>query len=297
MELIQLEAFLAVVREGSFTKAAERLNLTQPSLSARIRQLEISVKGELFIRDSRPTRLSALGEIFLPYIERSLTILSAGQEALRTAQLGLAGRVLVGCTFSVSTSLMPQVIRVFNQRFPQAELFIDSGHSNFVVNQLLDGLVNLGFAAAFPNLLLQTQLLLRLHDEMIVAVAPGHPLAGTRNVPLDLVWQYRPILIHWGEAFDAHVESLRQLSMNPRPVLRIPLAVALPMTRRIDTVTFMPRRLAAAAELAEVHVPGLSFPWDVALITRPGRVLTITEQALVTIVSEVWEESKPAPLT
>ena len=72
MEIGQLEAFLAVVREGSFTRAADSLNLTQPSLSARIHHLEQSLEGKLFQRDKRPVQLTPLGEIFLDYARLSL---------------------------------------------------------------------------------------------------------------------------------------------------------------------------------------------------------------------------------
>src|SRR5688572_32193898 len=86
MELGQLEAFIAVAREGSFTRAAERLNLAQPSLSARIHHLEQSLGGALFDREERPVRLTSLGEIFLPYAERAVGVLDAGREAVQTAR-------------------------------------------------------------------------------------------------------------------------------------------------------------------------------------------------------------------
>ena len=122
MEISQIEAFLAVVREGSFTKAAERLNLRQPSLSARIQQLEQSLGGELFQRSKRPVQLTPIGEVFVDYAERALGILDAGYEAVRSAQLGMNGRVTLCCPFSLATYLMPEVVNRFSQAYPQAEL-------------------------------------------------------------------------------------------------------------------------------------------------------------------------------
>ncbi len=288
MELDQLQAFLAVVREGSFTAAADSLMLTQPSLSARVHQLEQRLGGQLFQRERRPVRLTLMGETFLPYVERAINILEAGQEALQLARQGVVGRVLVGATFSLSTYLLPQVVMSFNWRYPLADLHIEAGHTDFVLTQLKDGVFNLGLAAAFPNLVGQTQVLLRLHDEMVIAVSPEHPLANQHGVPLSTIWQHRLILIHWGKAFDAHVESLRQMVPDPGPVVRVPLAAAMPMTRQQDTICLMPRRLAAVSGLAEVYTPELVYGWDSVLMTRQGRTLTLLEEAFVEIVDGVW---------
>jgi DNA-binding transcriptional LysR family regulator len=288
MEIGQLEAFLAVAREGSFTQAANRLNLTQPSLSARIHQLEQNLGGDLFQRDRRPIQLTLLGETFLGYAERAIGILDAGREAVRAAQQGNAGRVTVCCPFSLATSLMPEVVNGFSQTYPQAELYIEAGHSYYAVTQLMDGLVNLALAAAFPRFLTQSQTLLRLHDEMTVAVTPAHPLAGVKNIPITQLWQYKLLVINWGPAFDAYIESVRQMSGATGPTIRVPLAAALPMAQQPNTVTFVPRRLTAVSRLVELDVPEFSYNWDVVLITRPGRTLTPLEQAFVEIVSAVW---------
>lgn len=295
MEIGQIEAFLAVVREGSFTNAANRLNLTQPSLSARIQHLEQSLGGELFHRDKRPVQLTQLGELFVGYAERAVGVLEAGYEAVRSARLGMAGRVTVCCPFSLATYLLPNVVNQFGKTHPQAELSIETGHSDFAISQLLDGLVNLAFAAAFPRFLGQTQTLLRLHDEMIAAVTPSHPLVEQTAVSLEQLWRYRTIIVHWGSAFDAYIASLRQMSDSNNTTVRVPLAAALPMAHQPRTVTFMPRRLATASGLASLNVPNFQFDWDAVLVTRPGRTLPTLEQSFVDIVWQIWKKEKPQP--
>ena len=291
MEIGQLQAFLAVVREGSFTHAANRLNLTQPSLSARIQQLEQSLNGELFMRDKRPVQLTPIGEVFIDYAERSLGILEAGREAVRTASLGEAGRVTVACPFSLATYLMPEVVSQFGQLHAQAELYLENGHSDFVVNQLLDGIVNLALAAAFPRYLAQAKVLLRLHDEMVVVVAPSNPLVGETAVSIKQLWQFQPLIIRWGVAFDAYISSLRQMSGARGPTLHVPLAAALPMAQQPNTVTFLPSRLAAVSELTVLDVPDFKFDWDALALTRAGRTLTALETSFVEIVDAVWHHS------
>lgn len=293
MEIGQIEALLAVVREGNFTRAASRLNLTQPSLSARIHRLEQSLGGSLFQRDKRPVQLTALGKVFVDYADRAMGILYAGQQAVRTTQLGAADRVTVCCPFSLATYLMPQVVSRFSHDYPQTELYVETGHSDFAVGQLLDGLVNLAFAAAFPRFLAQTQMIVRFHDEMVVAVTPEHPLASSSHISMTELRQFQLLIIHWGSAFDAYIESLRQVDEPSGPTIRVPLASALPMARQPNSVTFLPRRLTAVTGLVELDVPEFQFDWDVSLMTRPGRTLTFMEQAFVDIASTVWHSNRP----
>ena len=288
MEFRQLLAFVTVAREGSFTQAAEHLNLRQPSLSARIRRLEESLGGQLIDRRNRPISLTPLGEEFLTYAERALAILEAARELARDQHIVAAEQVRLGCPFSVATYLMPEVVDRFSKAFPKAELFIDTGNSDYVVSQLNDGLINLALAAAFPKLLAQAQLLLSLHDEMVVAVSPAHQLAGLSDVEIAQILRYRVLLIHWGPSFHAYIENLRQLNPESGPLIRLPLAGALPMAQQADTATFMPRRLVAPSGLVEVMVRDFAFSWDVALLTRPGRSLTFLEQEFLNIVTTVW---------
>lgn len=294
MEFGQIEAFLAVVSEGSFTRAAALLNLTQPSLSTRIHQLEQSLGGELFQRDKRPVQLTDLGNVFFNYAERAIDILEAGREAVRATQMGMVGRVNVCSPFSLANSLLPEVVNRFGQMCPQAELSLETGHSDFCISQLSDGLANLAFAAAFPRFASKTQTLLELHDKMVVAVNAQHELLAETAVSISQLWQYQVLIIHWGNAFDGYIESLREADQAQGAVVRVPLAAALPMARQPHTVTFLPRRLAAVSGLVELNVPGFSFDWDVILATRPGYTPTPIEQRFIEIVNTVWQESSPA---
>lgn len=292
MEIKQLEGLVAIAREGNFTRAAERLNLSQPSLSARIQQLEQSLGGiELVNRRARPVALTPVGEALLVQAERALGILEAARKTVEVASEGTAGRLVVTTPFSIATYLLPDVVDYFSKAYPQVELHIEAGNSEFAVNRLLDGIADLAFAAAFPQYLRQTKTLHRFHDEMGLAVSKGHPLTAVPRVPIENIWNYRLLLIHWGQAFESYVTSLRQMHPDPGPVISVPLAAALPMIEASDTVAFMPKRLITAAGLVEVAVSDFSFDWDVVLATRPGRILTALETEFVNITVGKWERS------
>ena len=293
MEIGQIEAFLAIVNEGNFTRAAAHLNVTQPTLSARIQQLEQSLGDELFQRDMRPVQLTSSGRVFVDYAARALSILAAGKEAVQDTKSGNNGRITICSPYSLATYLMPEVVDRFSAAYPEAELFMEAGHSDFAVSQLVDGLVNFALAAAFPRYSAYSHTLLRLHDEMVVAATPEHPLAQAKDISLAALWQYQKLVIHWGDAFDAYLETLQQMTNKSGPIIRVPLAAALPMARRPNSITFLPRRLTAVSNLIELHVPAFQFDWDAVLLTRPNRTLTTLEQTFVDTVSDVWYSNQP----
>lgn len=293
MELRQLEAFIAVVQEGSFTGAAARLGLAQPSLSARIQGLESVLGVQLLQRDKRPVQLTRSGIVFLDYASRALALLEAGQSSLQALQQGLAGRVMIGAPFSICTYLLPDVVRDFHETYPEIELSVEAGTSEVLIDRLNDGVINLAFAAAFPFLVRRTRTILRLHDEMVAAAPAGHPLVGPEPIPLELLFQGPTLHIHWGQAFAAYLESMRTSGKIATPPTEVPLATALPMSQRADTITFMPRRLCEATGLSELNVPAFNFDWDVTLATRQGRTLLPEEEHFAAIVDNVWQNSQP----
>lgn len=287
MEFRQLEAFVAVVREGSFTQAAARLNLTQPSLSARIHQLEQQMGTSLFDRNTRPIELSSAGETFFPYAERVLGVLEAGQNAVQVTNTGMGGRISVGAPNSIATFLMPDVVTRFSTIYPQAELSIESGHSALLVQQMRDGVLDIVFTAIFPHLIRQNQILLRIRDRIVVACEPTHPLVDRDEVSIHELWEHRIVLPRWGTAFEGFISGYREMSPNPHPMVRVPLTVGLPMMSLPDAITFVPKRVADAADLIEIKVPELDYPWDVVLVTRPGRALTPLGQGFVDLVEDI----------
>jgi DNA-binding transcriptional LysR family regulator len=128
---------------------------------------------------------------------------------------------------------------------------------------------------------------------MVVAGRPAHELAGVNGIPIDKLWDYQLLVIHWGPAFDTYLASLQQVSQVKRPLVRVPLAAALPMAQQPRTITFLPRRLALVSGLVELDVPDFQFDWDVVLMTRTGRDLTELERAFLELVTAEWQTSQP----
>jgi len=143
----QLLAFQRIAREGSFSRAAFSLDIGQPAVSSRIRALEQALGGPLFTRGRR-VALTALGETFLPYVERALAVLDEGMEKGRLAGTGKRGRVTVAALGSLAGGLVGPALAELLRSHSDVEWMIRSGNHESVLQALWDGLVELGHAVA-----------------------------------------------------------------------------------------------------------------------------------------------------
>ncbi|MGW4028669.1 LysR family transcriptional regulator [Streptomyces sp. NPDC004838] len=143
MQLQQLLYFVAVAETRHFTHAAERVHVSQPSLSQQIRALESELGAELFSRARGNIGLTEAGEALLPLARRILADAdTARHEVQELAQLR-RGRVRLGATPSLCTGLLPGVLRAFHDRHPGIRLLIEEGGSHDLVRQLARGALDL----------------------------------------------------------------------------------------------------------------------------------------------------------
>ncbi len=182
LDLPQVEAFVAVATYGSFAKAAASLFLTQPSISARVQGLERELGQRLFERTGRGVRLTRAGGVFLPIAERLLKTVTEGRQALEAAQSSEGGLVTIAAALSVSTYLLPEIVKGFRDEHPAARVSIRSGHSRDVLRLVLDEEAEIGLARGLTHPAVHT---VRLgNDEIILVAPPSHPFARRQQVHL-----------------------------------------------------------------------------------------------------------------
>jgi len=182
LDLPQIEAFVAVATYGSFAKAAGSLFLTQPSVSARVQGLERELGQRLFERTGRGVRLTRAGGVFLPIAERLLKTVVEGQQALEAAQSSEGGLLTIAAALSISTYLLPEIVKGFRDEHPAARVSIRSGHSRDVLRMVLDEETEIGLARGLTHPAVHT---MRLgSDEIILVAAPTHPYARRKQIPL-----------------------------------------------------------------------------------------------------------------
>ncbi|MEW2544324.1 LysR substrate-binding domain-containing protein [Streptomyces sp. NPDC047002] len=175
MQFHQLHYFVAVAETRHFTRAAERVHVSQPSLSQQIRALENELGAELFSRARGNVALTEAGESLLPLARRILADAeTARHEVQELAQLR-RGRVRLGATPSVCTGLLPDVLRAFHDLHPGIELRIEESGSRDLVRELARGAVDLALVVLplpTPSPALTTVELLQ-EDLVVVSSAAG----------------------------------------------------------------------------------------------------------------------------
>jgi DNA-binding transcriptional LysR family regulator len=183
MQLHQMKYFLAVADEGSFTRAAERLTIAQPSLSAQIARLERELGGRLFERLPRGVALTPAGRAFAA--EARQTVLAAGR-ARRAAQSALnatGGEIEVATVLSIAVGLLPATISVWHRARPGVSLGLhEYRHRDALEQAVASGVGDLGIGPTPVN---WKGPLVDLGEEEFVVVLPqGDVAASARSVPL-----------------------------------------------------------------------------------------------------------------
>src|SRR5581483_234906 len=185
MELSQLRYFLAVARHLSFTRAAEALPLSQPSLTNAIHKLERELGVELFIRTTRRVRLTPAGEDFVQAAQQILNLVETAQMEMHEFSGLKRGRVLLGTIPTVGAFSLPPLLAEFRQRFPGIELAIQEEGSDVLLQLLLEEAIDLAIITAgeeHPTGALERRCL--VVDEMVALLPEGHPLAERPSVSL-----------------------------------------------------------------------------------------------------------------
>lgn len=183
MELRHLRYFVMLADELHFGRAAGRLHIAQPALSAQIRQLEDEIQVRLFHRTKRHVELTEAGAAFLPEARRILTDTERAVYAARRASRGEIGRLSVGFMPWVDFTSLPQTVRVFGVRHPDVDLELHSLPTSEQVPALLDGRIDVSFLRPpVEDAALLTETIL---SEPILAIfSKGHRLEAYRRVPL-----------------------------------------------------------------------------------------------------------------
>jgi DNA-binding transcriptional LysR family regulator len=199
-----MAAFLAVVREGSFGRAASSLLVSQPAISDRMARLERTAGAPLFVRTARGAALTPAGEAFLPYAERTLALLDDAVTTMRSLDEAPRFRVAVHTTFA--HRVVPLVLGAIDSM--RRSVQVRDAHSDAIVAMLLDGACDVGFVvpAARPRPLRFTSL---PPDQVVAVVAPSHPLCGTNAGDNDLAGS-RVAFNRFGTGADTFVERLRR---------------------------------------------------------------------------------------
>jgi LysR family transcriptional regulator, cyn operon transcriptional activator len=198
MELWQLRTFRVVAETLNFTRAAERLNLTQSAVSHQIKSLESELGEPLFIRAKRGVKLTEAGQVALEYTERMLDDADALRERLSGREHAPTGRVRAAAATQAFVHLFASLFESFMREHPGIELsFRTTVSTEQTVTDILNGAADVGFASLpvySPNL----QVTELFEDELVLVVGHAHKLAGRTSISVEEVERERLILFERG---------------------------------------------------------------------------------------------------
>lgn len=147
----QLTTFLAVVRGGSVTAAAEELVVTQPSVSSAVAALGRELGCELFERAGRGIRLTEAGVAFQPYAADVVGLLEDGRRAAREAVELVASQLRIAAVTTAAESFVPPLMRAFSSRHPDVELTLDVGNRDYVFERVLSHQADVAISGKPPG--------------------------------------------------------------------------------------------------------------------------------------------------
>jgi len=179
----RLQAFHAVAKHRSFTKAADALCMTQPAVTFQIRQLEEQFNTRLFDRTNGRIALTQAGEIALAYAERILALSDELGARMKEASGQDAGPLLIGASTTIAEFLLPKIIGEFKGRHPGVVPQLSVSNSEAVQARVAERSLDVGFIEGDSHLpTLVTDVC--CEDELCVVCVPSHPLARMPSVPL-----------------------------------------------------------------------------------------------------------------
>ncbi|HYL10660.1 MAG TPA: LysR substrate-binding domain-containing protein [Candidatus Acidoferrales bacterium] len=290
MELAELQVFLAVAKEGSFSRAAEKLFRTQPAVSLAIGRMEASVGQPLFVRGARPVRLTDEGELLRGYAERLLNLREEARKGLSDLRGLERGELSLGVNESSIHALLPALAE-FRKRHPGVRIAVHRTFSRDIPSEVLNYRLDLGAVSFVPRepKLVATEI---FRDELTFVVPPKHKLAKRRAVDVTELG---------GETFIAHiVESpfrRRVIELFARHHTPLNMTVEMPTIESIKRfvqmgmgVAIVPRMCVRweveRGSLTEVRIKQLKMPRHLYLISRRGARLSHAATALVQLLRE-----------
>ena len=282
MDTQALSAFLEVADTASFSKAAERLFLSQPAVSKRIATLEDQLGRQLFDRVGRQISLTDAGRALLPYARRVLHDIEDGRRALSMLSEKVEGRLSIGTSHHIGLHRLPPVLRAYTLSYPEVDLDIQFMDSEVACEAVLAGKLELGIVTLPSQPLPQLKSRLVWPDPLAVVVAPGHPLAALKKPKLGDLAEHPAVLPD--EATYTHrivTAALTQHGLKPRIRLATNYLETLKMLVMIGLGWSVLPRSMLDKDLIALPIRELLLERELGVVWHEKRTLSAAATALI----------------
>lgn len=221
MNIRQLACFVAVVDEGSFTRAARVIGIAQPSLSQHIRTLEDELNGRLIDRLPRGIALTPAGRMLLPEARAAVRAIERGSRGARAALALEAGELEIATVLSMAVGLLPRYIRLWTQRYPAVGIRLhEFRHRSLLEDAVQQGVADFAIGP-LPVRQWEGPLAVVAWEEFVIVLPPGDPCAGRDSVRLEELADREWVLYHPDHGLAGILEeTCRRAGFTPRGSVR-----------------------------------------------------------------------------
>jgi DNA-binding transcriptional LysR family regulator len=291
MDLYQLETFLAVAQEKSFSRAAQRLHRTQSAISQTISRLEEELGETLFDRSSRDGTLTDAGRLLVEYAEELLNLRSEAHDALAELRQLHQGKLVIAANEFTSLCLLP-VLNEFHRLHPTIKIQVQRSLASQIQRLVVNHNVEFGVLSFKPD---DEQLnsIVFYRDELVFVVYPNHPLATAKNVGIrDLGAEsfiaHNVLSPYRVKVIEAFKESKTQLNMN----VELPTLETIKEFVRMGSGVALVPRISVDAELRRgdlVEVPVSDFRLDrqLRIVSREGAPMSHAGKAFLKVCEQI----------
>ena len=216
MEIHQLRYVCAIAETGSFSRAAERCQVAQPSLSQQVLKLEEDLGSKLFDRLGRSVRLTEAGRAFLPHARSILSQMETARSSVADKWTDIRGSVSVGVIPTIAPYLMPRYTKAFAKKYPEAKLRIVEETTPILIESLRDLSIDLAILA-LPLRHKDLELFPLCTEPLFAALPKDHPRASAESLALKDLRGESFVMLRDGHCFrDLSIAACTRARVAPR---------------------------------------------------------------------------------
>jgi DNA-binding transcriptional LysR family regulator len=273
MELRQLEYFVAVAEAANFTRAAERVHISQSGVSAQVRALETELGAELFDRSARTARLTAAGTAALPHARAALAAAGTLRHAVDDVNGLVRGRIEVGMITGCEVTPLFDALAAFHRAYPGIEIALQEDNSDRLIENVRSGAADVALIGAAGKPPDGLESLVIVSEGLIAGTGDTHPLRHRPAVLLGELTAYEIVSLPVGtgirSVFD---QACAAAGLRPTIALEAtaPGAVADLAVRGMGVAVLSASMARAYPELTAVPVSDVDIPALLALVWRPA---------------------------
>jgi LysR family transcriptional regulator, hydrogen peroxide-inducible genes activator len=273
LEVLQLQQFLAVARAKSFSRAAEELNLSQPTLSRAVLKLEQMIGQPLFERKPREVVLTDLGELLFDRADRIITQID--DLFVEISEASQKGRIRLAVIPTIAPYLLPDVLDDFSKAYPNVSVLVQEDTTGNIVTMCKHGEVDLAILA-LPLSIKYLQVEPLFEEELVLVVPKGHALEKKRSIHLNDVQQYPFLMLGQAHCLSENIAAFcRQESIEPVSISRTSQLATVQelvaLNHGISMVPKMAQRLDTSKRRVYRSFTGSKPTRTIAMLTNPYR--------------------------